>query len=92
VAKAFTITGTSSTGTSGIGTDLIGNSIMGLTNNLPTIVAGELPKRAFIYKSSRIVQVEIRTNVGTANYELLGAKIIGIPQSRGNAPSAWNVS
>lgn len=92
VTKAFTISSTGSSGTSGIGTDPVGFGVMGLSSNTPTTFAGELPKKAFIYKSSRVAQIEIRTNTRTANYELLGVKIIGIPQSRGNSPSNWNVN
>lgn len=91
-AKTFTITSTGSSGTSGMGTDLMGEFGMGESENDATVYAGELPKKSFIYKSSRIVQLEIRTTDATSNYELLGVKIIGIPQARGNSPSAWNTN
>ena len=91
-AKTFTITSTGSSGTSGMGTDVMGTFLMGTSNNDATVYAGELPKKSFIYKSSRIVQLEIRTTDATSNYELLGVKIIGIPQARGNSPSAWNTN
>lgn len=90
-AKTFSITSTGSAGTSGIGTDLIGGIGMGLSVNDATIFAGELPKKVFIYKTSRIVQLEIRTTEASSNYELLGAKIFATPQSsRGD--SNWIVS
>ncbi len=92
VAKSFTITSPGVSGTSGMGTDVVGLTQMGTTANTPTLSTGELPKKAFLYKSSRIVQLEVRTTGKTSNYELLGAKIIGIPQSRGNSPSSWNVT
>lgn len=92
VTKSFSISSTGSSGTSGMGTDTLGSIGMGISANDPTTYAGELPKKAFIYKSSRIAQIEIRTTTRTANYELLGVKIIGIPQSRGNSPSGWNVN
>lgn len=92
VTKSFSISSTGSSGTSGVGTDLTGLTQFGISANTPSIFAGELPKKAFIYKSSRIAQIEIRTTGSTANYELLGVKIIGIPQSRGNSPSGWNVN
>lgn len=91
-AKTFTIVSSNTSGTSGMGTDLMGGVQLGISNNDSTSFAGEQPKKAFIYKSSRICQVEIRTTGRTDNYELLGAKIIGIPQSRGNSPSGWNVT
>jgi hypothetical protein len=88
-AKAFTLSGTGSTGTSGFGTDLFGGTEMGLSENYPQPSTFELPRKSFIYKSSRLFQVEIRTNGLTDNYELLGVKAVAIPQSRGNSPSSW---
>jgi len=88
-AKTFTINSSNTSGTSGMGTDLIGGIQFGMSDNASTSFAGELPKKAFIYKSSRIAQVEIRTTGRTDNYELLGLKMIAIPQSRGNSPSSW---
>jgi hypothetical protein len=70
----------------------MGTAQLGTTIGTSDIISVELPKKAFLYKSSRVVQVEIRTTTSGSNYELLGMKIIGIPQSRGNSPSAWNVS
>lgn len=91
-AKTFTITGTGASGTSGLGTDQVGMFLLGMTENTPSTSTGELPRKSFIYKSSRIFQIEVRTNSRTDNYELLGVKTIAIPQSRGNSPSAWNVA
>lgn len=92
VAKSFTITATGSSGTSGWGTDLWGNIPWGLTGNEPQTQDDETPKKAFIYKTSRFFQIEVRTSGKTDNYELLGVTSIAIPQARGNSPSSWNVS
>lgn len=91
-AKSFTISSSGSSGTSGFGTDIFGTAKFGITNNSSSSTTGEIPKKAFIYKSSRIFQIEVRTTGKTDNYELLGVKTIAIPQARGNSPSAWNVS
>ena len=91
VAKAVSITGTEAQGTSGWGTDFWGGVQMGLTQNDPEDDTTEIQKRAFIYKSSRIFQLEIRTSNNTDNYELLGVKTTAIPQTRGNSPSSWNI-
>jgi len=88
-AKTFSITSTGASGTSGIGTDVMGGIGMGLSTNDATTFAGELPKKVYLYKSSRIVQLEIRTTDATSNYELLGVKVSGIPMARGNSPSSW---
>ncbi len=91
VAKSFTITSTGAAGTSGFGTDQFGSIQFGLTANEFASNALETPKKAFIYKASRTFQIEIRTTASTDDYELLGITAIGIPQARGNSPSAWNV-
>ena len=88
-AKSFTITGAEALGVSGFGTDPIGLVGFGLTLNVPVASSGETPKKSFIYKTARTIQFEIRTTGYTDNYELLGIKIVGIPQSRGNSPSNW---
>jgi hypothetical protein len=90
-AKSFTVTSGVSTGTSGIGTDKIGDFLMGMTNNKTGSNVDEMPQKIFVYKSSRLFQVEIRTNGLTDSYELLGIKAIAIPQARGNSPSSWNI-
>lgn len=91
IAKSFTITGTGSQGTSGFGTDMFGSIPFGLSANTAEFGALEVPRKAFIYKSSRIFQLEVRTTGKTDSYELLGVKTIAIPQARGNSPSSWNV-
>lgn len=91
VAKAFTLTATGTSGTSGFGNDMFGTVPFGLSNYQATTLEDELPRKSFIYKSSRIFQVEIRTEGRNDNYELLGVKAIAIPQSRGNSPSSWVV-
>jgi len=91
-AKSFTLTSAGSSGTSGFGTDMFGSTPFGLTENDPEFSDDEFPRKAFIYKSSRIFQIEVRTIGKTDIYELLGIKVVAIPQSRGNSPSAWNVS
>jgi hypothetical protein len=91
-AKTFTITGSGSFGTSGLGTDLVGMIQLGQSANIATASTNEIPKKSFIYKSSRIFQIEIRTSGKTDSYELLGVKAVAIPQSRGNSPSAWNTT
>lgn len=92
VAKAFTLVGTATAGTSGFGTDTFGSIPFGTSANSPSDSVDEMPRKAFIYKSSRLFQVEIRTTGLTDSYELLGIKAVAIPQARGNSPSAWTVS
>lgn len=89
--KSFIFSGSGTTGTTGMGTDAIGDIQLGDSNMNAIIAMNEIPKKAYIYKSTRTIQVEIRTTEKTSNYELLGAKIIAIAQSRGNNPSSWVV-
>jgi len=91
-AKSFTIAASATSGTSGIGTDEFGTIPFGDTANDALANTDELPRKAFIYKSSRLFQVEVRTTGLTDSYELLGIKAIAIPQARGNSPSSWTVS
>lgn len=90
-AKSFTITSTGSSGTSGIGTNLMGGVPIGLTNNSVSFSSLEIPRKTFIYKTSRTFQIEVQTTGRTDKYELLGVKVVAIPQARGNSPSSWNV-
>ena len=91
-AKSFTVAASSSSGTSGFGTDQFGTTPFGSSENIAETNVDELPQKAFIFKSSRLFQVEVRSSGLTDNYELLGIKAIAIPQARGNSPSSWNVS
>lgn len=91
VAKAFSLNATGTSGTSGFGNDQFGTVPFGLTNYFAQTLEDELPRKAFIYKSSRIFQIEVRTEGRNDNYELLGVKAIAIPQARGNSPSSWTV-
>ena len=91
VAKAFTLTGTGSSGTAGFGTDAFGTTNFGVSEFSATAADDETMRKAGMYKSSRIFQVEIRTNGRTDNYELLNVKALSIPQARGNAPSQWRI-
>lgn len=90
-AKSFSIIGIGSQGSSGIGTDQFGMTQLGTTAAKIDVSIAETKKKVFLYKPSRIFQLEIRSNGATDNYELLNIKAIGIPQSRNNNASSWNV-
>lgn len=91
-AKSFTLSESGASGTSGMGMDEFGDFLMGETDESPTAATFTVQKKAFIYKSSRVFQIEIRTDNSADNYELLGVKTISIAQARGNSPSSWNIS
>lgn len=89
VVKSFSVTGTGSAGSSGFGTDEFGLTEFGLSNNVASASLADLIRKAFIFKTARVYQVEIRTTKTTDNYELLGVKAVAIPQPRGNSPASW---
>lgn len=91
-AKTFTVTGSSGAGTSGLGTDLMGMIQLGLSGNAPMPSSVEVPKKSFIYKPSRIFQIEIRTGGTTDSYELLNVKAVSTPFSRNNFSYGWVAS
>lgn len=92
-AKTFSIEGSTSSGTAGLGSDFFGDFKFGDTEGSPTTTSSdELTKKAYIYKSARYFQVEVRSDGLTDNFELLGIKAIAIPQARGNSPSSWVAS
>lgn len=87
-ATSFSITST--TGSTGFGAELFGLTKFGDSAENAQFSTNETPKKRFIYKTARTFQVEIQTSGNSDNYELLGIKVIGIGQSRGNSPSSWN--
>lgn len=87
LTKSFTIT--SSTGKSGFGQDQFGLPEFGTSNSNPAVSSTELPKKSFLYKVARTMQIEIITTGNSDSYELLAAKMVAINQARGNSPSAW---
>ncbi len=91
-AKSFTVTSSASASTSGFGTDQFGLIPFGLTTEQAQANVDELPKKAFIYKSSRLFQIEVRTTGLTDAYELLNILATGIPQARGSSPQSWAVT
>lgn len=91
VAKTFTITGTSQTVTSGWGTDLWGEPRWGVSENDANASSEDIIRRALIYKTARLMQIEILTNNAADKYELLNIKALAIPQGAGNVGSTWDV-
>jgi len=89
LTKAFTIT--SASGKSGFGTDEFGLVEFGLSGTNPAVTSTELPKKSFLYKVARTMQIEIITTGNVDNYELLAIRGVAINQSRGNSPSSWIV-
>jgi len=71
-SKSFNISG--STGVGGWGTDQWGTFQTGTTNNAIAIEGGEILRWAQLYKTARVMQVEVITNSGSSNFEFLGIR------------------
>ena len=88
VAKSLTITGNVS-GKSGFGVDEFGSAEFGTSNVSPGITSTENPKKTFLFKTSRTIQIEIITTNSQDKYELLGLTTVALNQARGMSPSSW---
>lgn len=71
-SKSFNISG--STGVGGWGTDQWGDVQTGLTNNTVAIEGEEILRWTQLYKTARVMQVEINTTQGSSNFEFLGIR------------------
>lgn len=91
LTKAFTISSTSTTGKTGMGINELGSIEMGLSAGTGTVSTTELPKKSFLYKTARTMQVEIVTTGNLDYYELLAIKAYALLQPPENSPSSWIV-
>lgn len=79
--KSFNITG--STGVGGYGTDQWGDFQYGLTNNSIAIEGEEILRWTQLYKTARVMQVEVITTTGSSNFEFLGVRTTAQPMASG---------
>jgi hypothetical protein len=87
--KGFNITG--STGVGGWGTDQWGDVQTGLTNNAIAIEGEEILRWTQLYKTARVMQVEITTTTGSSNFEFLGIRATAQPMTSGGLNPATRV-
>lgn len=89
-ASSFAITSASSN--AGWGADLFGNTLFGDSEYSGSATdVNDLVKQLLLNKTARSVQVEIKTTNSNDNYELLGLRLSGRPQSKGAIPSSWRI-
>ena len=90
--KTFDMTGESSLGYTGWGSNLFGKYMWGDTDGTITTGGGdELTRWARLYKIGRLLQVEVITNTGDDNFELLQLRITAAAQGEGSLPSSQRV-
>lgn len=90
--KTFDMTGETATGYTGWGANLFGTTLWGDTEGTISTGGGdELTRWARLYKIGTLLQVEVITNTGDDNFELLQMRITASAQGEGSLPSSKRV-
>jgi len=89
--KSFTISGSGVSGSIGWGTDTWGNTQWGLSDGEVTVTSDELTKYTQLFKSIRLMQVEVITTTANSNFELLKLRATASSQGEGSLSSASRV-
>jgi hypothetical protein len=90
-AKSFTIEGSAISGSLGWGIDDWGTANWGTSDGSVITQSDELTKYTQLFKSVRLVQVEVTTTQSNANFELLGIRMTAKSQGEGSLSSASRV-
>lgn len=89
--KSFTIEGSAVSGSIGWGIDMWGNFQWGTSNGTVVTAGDEITKYTQLFKSVRILQVEISTTAVNSNFELLQLRSTASSQGEGSLSSASRV-
>jgi len=89
--KTFDITGSEIAGASGWGVDMFGTTMWGTSAGSVVIEGDELTRWSQLYKSGRIVQVEVTSTAANSNFELLGLRLTATSQGEGQLSSSSRV-
>jgi hypothetical protein len=89
--KQFTVVGSASSGSLGWGIDSWGTVLWGESDVTPIAAADELTKYTQLFKSVRLVQVEVSTTQANANFELLNLRFTAVNQGEGNLSSSSRI-
>lgn len=90
--KSFTITGSEVAGSTGYGTDTYGTAKYGQSNNFSFSASGdEITRWGSLFKQARLMQIEVRSDSASSNFELLKIKTTSASQSRGSLSSSQRV-
>lgn len=89
--ETFTITGAAVSGRTGWGSAMWGTALWGSSVGTPVSGGDELTRWGQLFKSGRLVQIEIVCNKPNSNFELLSAEMTAKPQGKGSLPSSQRV-
>jgi hypothetical protein len=89
--KSFDIEGSAIAGNSGWGATLWGNELWGSTNGAPVSGSDEFYRWSQLFKSGRLIQVEIVCSAANSNFELLNVRMTAGSQGDGSLPSSARV-
>ena len=89
--KTFDITGSEIAGASGWGVDMWGTAMWGTSAGSVVIEGDELTRWSQLYKSGRIVQIEVTSTAANSNFELLGLRLTATSQGEGQLSSSSRV-
>lgn len=89
--KTFEIAGSAIAGASGWGVDMWGTAMWGTSAGDVVIEGDELTRWSQLYKSGRIVQIEVTSTAANSNFELLGLRLTASSQGEGQLPSSSRV-
>jgi len=89
--KTFDITGAEIAGNTGWGVDLWGNKQWGISSGSVVIEGDEVTRWSQLFKSGRILQVEVTSTSSNSNFELLGLRLTASSQGEGQLSSSSRV-
>lgn len=90
--KSFTITGAQTAGSTGYGMDKYGTVVYGLSNYYTiNITSDEIPRWGTLFKTGKLMQIEVVSTAANSNFELLKIAVTGKKMSRGSLASSQRV-
>jgi len=89
--KTFTIAGSAISGNSGWGSVTWGGSKWGQLRGNPVTGSDEFPKWGQLFKSGRLIQIEVSCTEANSNFELLNIKMTANSQGQNSLSSALRV-
>lgn len=89
--KDFSITGAATSGSIGWGSDMWGNFQWGTSNGQVITSSNEITKYSQLFKSIRLLQVEVSSTSSSANFELIQLRATASSQGEGSLSSASRV-
>lgn len=89
--KTFDIEGSAIAGNSGWGSSLWGSVLWGDTSGAPVSGSDEFYRWSQLFKSGRLIQIEIVCNAANSNFELLNSRMTAATQGDGSLPSSARV-